>query len=67
MDRLAIDPPQGFRSSAAVPSTTLTSKSETRKLTSFFVRPGYGERGKPVQIESNFFAVRAIGQRGKII
>ena len=43
------------------------SSAQRKKLTSFFVRPGYGERGRKVSILANFYAVRASEGRGKII
>ncbi len=36
----------------------LTTILEQTRLTSFFVRPGYGERGRPVEVSSNYLAVR---------
>lgn len=68
MDRLAIDrplPPSNYASSQI---TAPTSVCKTQRLTSFFVRPGYGEQGRPVEIQSNFFAVRTLGKgKAKII
>jgi eukaryotic translation initiation factor 2C len=43
---------------------------QTLKLTSFYVKPGYGNDGKAIDVLSNFFMVRAKGGRdakGKII
>lgn len=45
----------------------LTTVLEQTRLTSFFVRPGYGERGRPVEVSSNYFAVRAKGGKAKMI
>lgn len=45
----------------------LTTILEQTRLTSFFVRPGYGERGRPVEVSSNYFAVRAKGGKAKMI
>jgi hypothetical protein len=46
----------------------MISTGPTSKLTSFFVRPGYGEKGRQIEIESNFFAVRTLNKsRGKIV
>ena len=73
LSSLTIDRPAAVPASpapSAPPSqvTSRTSAGHTSKLTSFFVRPGYGERGRPIEIESNFFAVRTRGNaRGKII
>jgi len=73
LSRLAIDRPAVMPASpapSAAPSqgTSRISAGNTSKLTSFFVRPGYGERGRPIEIESNFFAVRTRGNaRGRII
>ncbi|BEI91628.1 uncharacterized protein CcaverHIS019_0404480 [Cutaneotrichosporon cavernicola] len=45
----------------------ITEELEAMPLTSFYVRPGYGKDGRALTVESNYFAVRAIGGRGKII
>lgn len=45
----------------------LADKLEALQLTSFYVRPGYGEKGRKIMVQSNYFAVRAIGGRGKKI
>ena len=60
LDRLAIDRPIAGRS-APSQITAPTSGGKTQRLTSFFVRPGYGEKGRPLEISSNFFAVRSLG------
>lgn len=46
---------------------TTASKLQRMQLTSFYVRPGFGKEGKPVEVLSNFFQVRARGERAKII
>lgn len=46
----------------------IAEKLEALQLTSFYVRPGYGEKGRKVVVQSNYFAVRnANNARGKII
>jgi hypothetical protein len=40
---------------------------EALQLTSFYVRPGFGKEGRPIQVVSNHFAVRAAGGRGRLI
>jgi hypothetical protein len=40
---------------------------ESLQLTSFLVRPGFGKAGRPVKVNSNYFAVRSKTGRGKII
>lgn len=40
---------------------------EALPLTSFIVRPGFGKQGTPLTVESNYFMVRALDGRGKII
>lgn len=47
--------------------STLQSAFDNMRLTSFYVRPGYGSKGHPIQIEANYFAVRAIGGKGKVV
>lgn len=46
---------------------TVSDNLQKLKLTSFYVRPGFGKEGKSIDVLSNFFAVRAKGGRGKII
>lgn len=46
---------------------SITDNLQKLKLTSFYVRPGFGKEGKSVDVLSNFFAVRAKDGRGKII
>ncbi|WVQ85375.1 hypothetical protein IAT38_007540 [Cryptococcus sp. DSM 104549] len=49
-------------------STVVTDVLERLSLTSFYVRPGYGDRGKHVTVLANFFQVRTKGGgRAKII
>lgn len=51
---------------SAVPQ--LADKLEALQLTSFYVRPGYGEKGRKIVVQSNYFAVRTANQaRGKLI
>lgn len=45
----------------------LTERLQQAQLGSFYVRPGYGQKGKSIEVFSNFFAVRAKGGRGKVI
>lgn len=45
----------------------LADKLEALQLTSFYVRPGFGNEGRPLTVKSNYYAVRPIGGRGKII
>jgi hypothetical protein len=46
----------------------VTDKLEALQLTSFYVRPGYGEKGKKIVVQSNYFAVRnANNAKGKLI
>ena len=69
-------PYSGRAGPGSITSTyTRTSKQGTGKssvdkvkLTSFYVRPGYGTRGRTIEIMSNFFSVRATdGGRAKLI
>lgn len=73
-------PPSEAPTTAATTSATATAPSQaasnlTRRtdieveklLTGFHVRPGYGEKGRKVEVLSNFFQVRALGGKGKII
>lgn len=55
------------RGPAASEAGTLTDNLQKLKLTSFYVRPGFGKDGKAIDVLSNFFAVRPIDGRGKII
>ncbi|WVW82289.1 hypothetical protein I302_104295 [Kwoniella bestiolae CBS 10118] len=60
------------RPTSAMPSSragaTDISESLTRlSLTSYCVRPGYGSEGRPLSVLSNFFQVRAIDGRAKVI
>jgi hypothetical protein len=56
-------------SSKSSKPVNIKEELEALPLTSFYVRPGYGKEGRPITVESNYFAVRAIGPdgRGKII
>ncbi|WRT64136.1 uncharacterized protein IL334_001065 [Kwoniella shivajii] len=48
-------------------ATDVTETLEKLALTSFIVRPGFGQKGRHLSVLSNFFQVRAIDGRGKII
>jgi eukaryotic translation initiation factor 2C len=45
----------------------VTDNFQRLKLTSFYVRPGFGTEGMPLHIYANFYQVRAKFGRGKII
>lgn len=47
-------------------SASVIKDFEEMKLTSYYVRPGYGTIGRPLSVLANFFAVRSKG-RAKII
>ena len=49
------------------PVSELGQTLEKLQFTSFYVRPGYGSKGRPLEVLANFFAVRAKGGKGKII
>ncbi|KAK4686283.1 eukaryotic translation initiation factor 2C, partial [Tremellales sp. Uapishka_1] len=55
------------KTSPAPEGTHLSEGFERLKLTSFLVRPGYGNKGKAIDVASNFYQVRAQGPRAKII
>jgi hypothetical protein len=61
--------PASMRSnySGALTVNTERRKAEARALTSFFVRPSFGEFGKPISVRSNYYQVRATGHRAKMI
>ena len=44
-----------------------TSLQQQLRLTSFYVRPGFGKAGKPIDVLSNFFQVRSKAGRAKLI
>lgn len=48
-------------------ASALTETIEKLKLTSFYVRPGYGNKGKNLTVLANFFQVRAKDGKAKII
>ncbi|WVR05874.1 hypothetical protein IAU60_002900 [Kwoniella sp. DSM 27419] len=48
-------------------TTDLSERYKTMALTSYFVRPGYGNSGRHLTVRSNFFQVRSIQGRGKTI
>ncbi|KAK8865920.1 hypothetical protein IAR55_001068 [Kwoniella newhampshirensis] len=45
----------------------VTETLEKLSLTSFYVRPGYGEKGKHLTVLANFFQVRAKDGKAKVI
>jgi hypothetical protein len=47
-------------------SASVIKDFEEMRLTSYYVRPGYGSIGRPLSVLSNYFAVRSKG-RAKII
>jgi eukaryotic translation initiation factor 2C len=48
-------------------SASVIKDFEEMKLTSYYVRPGYGTIGRPLSVLANFFAVRSKDKRAKII
>nr|XP_018267308.1 uncharacterized protein I303_01293 [Kwoniella dejecticola CBS 10117]OBR89466.1 hypothetical protein I303_01293 [Kwoniella dejecticola CBS 10117] len=55
-------------SSSRAGITEISESLEKLPLTSYYVRPGYGEAGKPLTVQSNFFQVRSTeNRRAKII
>jgi len=62
--------PSGTDSSTRTTSDGLVNVAdqlEALQLTSFYVRPGFGKEGRPLKVNSNYFAVRSLDGRGKII
>ena len=49
------------------PVSVTTEKLREVGLTSFCVRPEFGKKGQPLIIVSNFFSVKPLGARAKII
>lgn len=47
--------------------TVSSALQQQLRLTSFYVRPGFGKAGKPLDVLANFFQVRAKGGRAKLI
>ena len=47
--------------------TVTSALQQQLRLTSFYVRPGFGSAGKPLDVLANFFQVRAKDGRAKII
>ncbi|OCF55470.1 hypothetical protein L486_06954 [Kwoniella mangroviensis CBS 10435] len=69
-------PPFMAGSSRRTPATAASSRAgatdiseslERLALTSFYVRPGFGSTGRHLTVLSNFFQVRAIDKRAKVI
>ncbi|WWC86242.1 uncharacterized protein L201_001115 [Kwoniella dendrophila CBS 6074] len=48
-------------------NTDISESLEKLALTSFYVRPGYGQEGRSLTVLSNFFQVRATDKRAKVI
>lgn len=61
--------PSSRRGGAPPPSEsgTLTDHLQRLKLTSFYVRPGFGKEGRAMEVMSNFFMIRATQGRGRVI